>query len=98
MYIEKLIYLYEKHNPGGHFFDKQTLKFFGERLSEMRVLKGEYIITDNTIGEPKTCYCLSRLQRNHPNGATRTHIYFDKETFSPLNINENATIQWVKGE
>lgn len=98
MYIEKLIYLYEKHNPGGHFFDKQTLKFFGERLSDMRVLKGEYIITDNTTKETKTCYGISRLQRNYPGGAKRTHVYFDKGTFSPVNINEYETIQWTKGE
>lgn len=29
---------YEK-NPTGHYFDPGTLKFFGERLSDMRINK-----------------------------------------------------------
>ena len=34
-----------KH-PDSHFFDRDTLKFFGERFSEMRLLKSKGTVTD----------------------------------------------------
>lgn len=52
---------YEKH-PNGHFFDGDTLKFFGERFSEMRLLKGTVQVTDS-LGKEHTCYVVSSLQR-----------------------------------
>lgn len=71
------------HHPDSHFFDAETLKFFGERMSEMRVLKEQRVITDYR-GVEHTCYVLSSLQRNHPNGATRAEHYFDTVTFDMI--------------
>ena len=72
-------------NKGGesHFFDHDTLKFFGERLSEMKVLNGFYKITD-VCGEEHVCYCLSAIRHKNAFGACKpytVHHYFDKETF-----------------
>lgn len=39
MSVNKLIGEYYKHNPDGHYFDDETLKFFGESRSTMKVLK-----------------------------------------------------------
>lgn len=74
---------YESRHPNGHFFDSDTLKFFGERLSEMRVLKGTVEIT-NINGEKHICYMLSKYSRNYPTGAKRTYAYFDVDTFDEV--------------
>lgn len=68
----------QKH-PNGHFFDHDTLKFFGETMSSMRLLKDKIIVTD-CMGKDHTCYILSSLQRKHPCGPRRKYHYFDIET------------------
>ena len=73
---------YEKH-PKGHYFDQDTLKFFGERLSDMRINK-TIEVKEDYRGEKHDCYVISRLQRNHPNGPKRTLAYFDVETLENI--------------
>ena len=66
-----------------HFFDADTLRFFGERLSEMRVLKNTVEITD-VCDNKHTCYCIAAKRRKNWNGPSKpyTHYhYFDVETF-----------------
>lgn len=75
---------YEKH-PNGHFFDHDTLKFFGESLSTMRLLKGTVQITD-ICGEKHECYTLSRLQKKFPGGPRRTYAYFDIDTLEDVMV------------
>lgn len=74
---------YYKANPRGHYFDRDTLKFFGERLSDMRISKKTEIISDYS-GEKRECYVLSRLQRKYPGGARRTLAYFDIYTLDDV--------------
>jgi hypothetical protein len=81
--IYELRNAYYKKNPDGHYFDADTLKFFGERFSDMKLLKGTSKITD-ICGEVHEVYTISRLQRNHPNGAQRTHAYFDINTLDDV--------------
>lgn len=64
---------------GDYYFSHNTLKFFGERLSEMYLLKNTVMIKD-CLGSKHECYVLSSLQRNNPKGATRAYNYFDVET------------------
>jgi hypothetical protein len=66
---------YEKH-PNGHYFDHDTLKFFGESLSTMNLLQGTRKITD-ICGEEHECYVLSSLQKKYPGGRRRRYTYFD---------------------
>ena len=73
---------YAKH-PNGHYFDRETLKFFGERLSDMRINK-TIEVKEDYQGEKHDCYVISRLQRNHPNGPRRTLAYFDIETLEEI--------------
>lgn len=73
--------------PDSHFFDHDTLKFFGERLSEMRVLKNTVKVIDY-CGVEHSCYVLSSLQRKHPCGPTRAYHYFDVETFELVHNSE----------
>jgi len=77
--IGDFIYEYKKRNPNGHYFDSETLKFFGERVSEMRLIKGTFQEVD-ICGNPHTCHAVSILQRKHPYGARRVWKYFDTET------------------
>ena len=81
--VYELIREYKKHNPDGHFFDRETLKFFGERLSEMRVLKKTVNVTD-WDGE-HTCHVVSVIQRNNFFGTvSRKYHYFDVNTFEDI--------------
>lgn len=68
----------DKH-PGSHFFDYDTLKFFGESMSTMNVLQRTAIVTDG-MGRDHTCYVLSSLQRRCPSGPRRYRHYFDVDT------------------
>ena len=70
---------YKITHPDGHFFDKETLKFFGERMSEMRLLKDKEVVKDYH-GENHTCYVLRKNQRNHPSGPRIHYSYFDQDT------------------
>lgn len=72
---------YNKH-PHGHFFDYATLKWFGERESDMRLLKSKAKI--KAWDGEHICYVLSSYQRKHPLGARRVHHYFDIETLEDI--------------
>ena len=74
---------YNAKHPDKHYFDRDTLKFFGERLSDMRVYKKTEIKEDYR-GKKHVCHVVSKLQRNHPAGPTRTLAYFDAETFEVI--------------
>lgn len=78
-----LINLYYRKNPSGHFFDADTLRFFGETRSSMRLLKTTETRMD-ALGRPHVCYVLSRLQKKHPDGPRRTRAYFDTETLTDI--------------
>ena len=73
---------YAKH-PNGHYFDRETLKFFGERLSDMRIYK-TIEVKEDYLGKKHECYVISRLQRKHPDGPKRTLAYFDVETLENI--------------
>jgi len=79
--------LKEKHlqnHPNSHYFDYDTLKFFGERMSEMRVLKDLCKVKD-VSGEEHNAYCLSSIQHKAPNGTSkRKYAYFDSITFDHI--------------
>ena len=72
----------DKH-PESHFFDYDTLKFFGESMSTMNVLQSTTIVTDS-MGVEHTCYVLSSLQRKDPRGPRRHRSYFDVETLEHI--------------
>lgn len=83
--IDDLIRAHYAKNPNGHYFDPDTLKWFGERRSDMRLLKGTVKIKD-VCENLHEAYVISRLQRNHPNGPRRTRAYFDTTTLQDVII------------
>ena len=84
--ISDLIHAYKNAHPDGHFFDRDTLKFFGERLSEMRLLKTRATVLD-ACGEAHECYVVSSVQRpGPPLRQRRMYHYFDTTTFEDIPI------------
>lgn len=69
--------------PHSHFFDSDTLKFFGETMSSMNVLKSIVNVKDS-CDEWHECYVLSSLQRKAPGGARRVYHYFDTQTYEHI--------------
>jgi hypothetical protein len=65
------------------YFSHDNLKFFGETMSSMKVLKNTYTITD-CYGIAHECVCLSKLSRKYPGGARRTYDYFDVNTWERI--------------
>lgn len=74
---------YYQNHPNGHFFDSDTLKFFGESLSDMSVLKKTVTVTD-CMGEKHTCYCVSKLGRDWNGRRRRSYAYFDVDNFDDI--------------
>ena len=74
-----LMSAHKRAHPDSHFFDSETLKFFGETVSSMRLLKGTVNVAD-IMGEEHNCYVLSSLQKKCPAGLRRAHHYFDVDT------------------
>ena len=84
MTVSQLINKYYDHNPDGHFFDRETLKFFGERRSDMYVYKETIKITTYS-GEVHECYMLRTIQRGIPfNPPKRKYHFFDVNTFKEI--------------
>ena len=86
MNIYELRNMHLAKNPDSHFFEYATLKFFGEALSRMRVLKKTEIITD-VCGEKHECYVVSATRTKNWRGSCKpyTHYhYFDVETLTDV--------------
>lgn len=80
----ELIRRHEANNPKSSFFGRTELRAFGERLSEMRVLKKTEMHAFCKGDEERECYVLSTFQHNAPNGGCRAHHYFDVKNFEHI--------------
>lgn len=70
MRISEFIRKYYEHNPEGHFFDKDTMKFFGDTRSNYAVTEHE------TMWE---------LRRKLPvRAGLQNSAWFSKDTFQHL--------------
>jgi len=73
--------LYESNNPDGYFFDRKSMKFFGDTMSNYGVSRAIVIFeiwaTHYDDGKPLGCW---ELRRKHPVklGLCTSH-YFDDE-------------------
>lgn len=82
--IRELRSIYACVRPDGHFFDHAAMKFFGERPSEMRLLKRPARILDIS-GTERECYVVSSVQRPGPPLARRrVYHYFDADTLEDV--------------
>ena len=81
--IHSFVKDYYAKQPNGHYFDHDTLKFFGERLSDMQINKKNEVKEDDR-GEKHKCYVIRRLKRRPSNGPRRTLAYFDVKTLEEI--------------
>lgn len=83
MTIQEFINNYKTIN-GGHYFDRDTLKFFGERISEMK-LSRDTVIKADWYGHDHECYELYSYQHNAPEGVAKGRFtYFDTTTYEQI--------------
>ena len=73
---------FERRHPQSYFFRRNTLNFFGERISDMRILQETATIAD--YDGAHECYVLSSLQRKYPGGPRRKYHYFDVDTLEHI--------------
>ena len=74
---------YIEHNPFDHYFDRKTLKFWGETMKTMRFSRVPVTITD-VRGYKREVYRLRTYQKRHPLGPRWTTMYFDIYTFQQV--------------
>jgi hypothetical protein len=88
MTIYELKRKHEEHNRHSYFFSDETLKFFGERLSRMRVLKKTTRITD-ALGVEHDCIVVSSQRNKNAFGRCKpysVYLYFDSTTFEDVTL------------
>jgi len=84
MTVYELKRRYQENNPEGHFFDKETMRFFGENLSGMKVTGKGYV--SDIRGCAHECYELATYSRVFGHSVH----YFDTTTFQLVySVDEN---------
>lgn len=83
MTIYTFISKFKEKHPNDHYFDSDTLKFWGERISEMRILK-DPVKTSDIYGEEHVVYVLSKKMKDWNGKRIRVHDYFDVDTLERI--------------
>lgn len=81
MTASELKYHYQLANPNGHFFDRKTMKFFGDTMSNYGV-RANTVNVQESDGTVVECYVLYR-RRATKHGLTRS-TYFSVDTFEQI--------------
>lgn len=89
--VRNLIQQYRAHNPEGHFFDRDTLKYFGESIHRMKV-NGKGVI-ETRDGESRICYELECVQSIPEFGTRKKWYYFDEDEYKEVmpGLDDTAT-------
>lgn len=94
MKTKDFIRLYESKRPDDHYFEKETLEFFGETIKDMEVLPETKEMKD-ARGETHTCYVLKRHQFNFLSEKhLMAYTYFDVDTLEPI----ETTFDYEEGD
>ena len=81
---QTFIYAFQELQPKSHYFDKDTLHFFGERVSEMELCANTETVKDSE-GIEHEVFCLYSRQRNAPYGVSQDkYSYFDIDTLEVI--------------
>ena len=73
----------ELEKQGSYYFSDDTLKFFGERLSDMYILKKTAKVKDY-LGVTHECYVLSKISKDYRGKKVRKYDYFDIHTLERM--------------
>ena len=84
-YQNDICYFIADYNAliGDYYFNRDTLAYWGERTSEMKILKRKETIKDYK-GVEHTCFVLSKISHNLNFGNGRTYEYFDVNTLEVI--------------
>lgn len=74
---------YRITHPQSYYFSPATLEFFGERLSDMRILAKTQKVKDSQ-GKEFECFVLSKSSKNWDNKRIRTYAFFDVENLERI--------------
>lgn len=81
MTASDLKWKYQMKHPDGHFFDRETMKFFGDTMSNYGVRANTVNVVESD-GNVVECYVLYR-RRATKHGLTRS-AYFSVDTFEKI--------------
>ena len=83
--LESFIAEYYRHNPDGHYFDPEMLKYFREDKALMRVINRAMMLATDVFGNGpfKPYYVLVRPPKVKYQVETWDCVLFDAETFRP---------------
>jgi hypothetical protein len=79
MTVLELRHLYERNNPGGHFFDRETMRFFGDTMSNFGVRDGGEVNTLTEKGIEKAEVWELYRRRPVKGGLHGVFAYFRKD-------------------
>lgn len=93
--VAELVSEYRRHNPKGHFFDPDTLAFFGEKISKMQYM-GLTVIPD-VYERNRRCHKIWSEENDSVLGTRWKLHYFDALTFDHVipNASVNDSGEWV---
>jgi hypothetical protein len=93
MTVSVLKYLYERNNPEGHYFDRKTMRFFGDTMANFGVRDGGKVktLTDNGVEE----VAVWELYRRRPvNGLHGFAAFFRKDNGKKLSNWKKGSMSW----
>ena len=82
MTIAELVSQYRQHQPKGHFFDRETLAFFGEKISKM-TYNGIKVIKDAS-GHERQVHEIRSEENDSVLGRRWKLHFFDAFTFEDV--------------
>ena len=84
--LESFIAEYYRHNPDGHYFDQEMLKYIREDNAIMRVINTAMMLAAEMFGNCpfKPYYVLVRPPKVKYQVETWGGVLFDVETFRPI--------------
>jgi hypothetical protein len=94
MKASELKHLYERNNPEGHFFDRDTMRFFGNTMRNFGVRDGGKVDTLATEGLRKGVEVWELYRKRPVKYGLHGHCCY----FSKLNLREISSWRQRNGE
>ena len=84
-YNNDFYYFYHDYQwlQGDHYFDEDTLNFFGEQMSDFKILENKIVVKDFN-DKKHTCFVLSKVSQDFTGRYFRNYDYFDVNTLERI--------------
>jgi hypothetical protein len=79
MTASKLKHLYQRNHPNGHFFDRKTMRFFGDTMANFGVLDGGKRELATALGVETTEVWVLYRKRSTVRGRAGRVAFFRKD-------------------